>query len=330
MYRHLLVPLDGSQRAERAVPVAERIARATGSHLTLLQAISLPLPIGAPYDAAAVSSYSIEHAEAQSSAYLARVAGWPLLSGLEVDTKVMAQSPALAILNGARETGADLIVICSHGHTGATRWILGSVAEHVARQSLIPVLVLREHGPTPAHLHPDPAQPLRILVPLDGSAFAEAALTPAADLILALAGPKGGALHLTVALPPYDLDRENVPETLALDGARDYLRRTAEHLRQTAPALRVSWSVTAGLDAAQAVIQVAETGEDTAGAGPESRCDLIAMATHGRSGIARWAMGSITERVLHGTKLPLLIVRPAAVVQQTAPSVSADNVAEIH
>ncbi len=329
MYSHLLVPLDGSERAERAVTVAERIARSNGSRITLLQVISLPLPIGAPYDTAALSAYSIEQSEAEASNYLTRVAGWPLLSGVQVETAVVTGAPALAILDVAREKGTDLIVIGSHGRTGASRWVLGSVAEHIARQSPVPVLLLREQGPSPSHLHPDPEQPLRILVPLDGSPFAESALAPAAELLLALAGREPGqaswdgraALHLTLALPPYDMDRENLPDTFALDGAREYLRRTADRLRDSYPQVHVSWSVSSGLDVAEALLRVAETGESAEGAAPATRCDLIVMATHGRSGIARWALGSTTERVLHGTKLPLLVVRPAAV----AAAVSTDR-----
>lgn len=320
MYTHLLVPLDGSERAERAVPVAERIARTTGGRITLLQVINLPMPLGAPYDAAALSAYSFEQTEAEAASYLARVAGWPLLNGVRVETEVVTGAPAATVLDIAREKQADLIVICSHGRTGATRWMLGSVAEHIARQSLVPVLILREQGAVPAHPHPDPLQPMRILVPLDGSLFAEAALAPAAQLILALAGPEQAALHLALALPPYEMDRENVPNTLALDGARAYLMRTADRMRGTYPQLRVSWSVTSDVDVAQALLRVAETGDEV-GTGPGSPSDLIAMATHGRSGIIRWALGSTTERVLHGTKLPLLIVRPAAAAQQDVPAV---------
>lgn len=333
MFKQLLVPLDGSERAERAVPVAARIARTSGSRIILLQVVSVPLPIGAPYDTAALSAYSLDQSEAEASAYLTRVAGWPLLSGLRVETLTLVGAPAVAVLDTARDKGADLIVIASHGRAGASRWVLGSVAEHVARQSPVPVIMLREHGPTPAHPHPDPEQPLRILVPLDGSLFAEAALAPSADLALALsgigpdAGPRSAesaeraGVHLTLVLPPYDMDRENLPDTLALDGARAYLRRTADRLRETYPQLDVSYSVAAGIDAADALLRAAETGEDAEGAGPGSRCDLIAMATHGRSGIARWALGSITERVLHGTKLPLLIVRPAAAAKQAKAEV---------
>lgn len=319
MYAHLLVPLDGSERAERAVLVAERIARATDGRITLLQVINLPMPLGAPYDAAALSAYSYEQTEAEAAAYLTRVAGWPLLEDLPVETEVVTGAPAATVLDVAREKKADLIVICSHGRTGATRWMLGSVAEHIARQSPVPVLILREQGAIPAHPHPDPTQPLRILVPLDGSLFAEAALAPAAQLILALAGPHQAALHLTLALPPYEMERANVPDTLVLDGARTYLMRAADRMRGTYPQLRVSWSVTSDVDVAQALLRVAETGDEVS-TGPGSRSDVIAMATHGRSGIIRWALGSTTERVLHSTTLPLLIVRPAVVAKQGIPA----------
>src|SRR5262249_22930077 len=98
MYTHLLVPLDGSERAEHAVPVAERIARTlatrgSGSHITLMQAISVPLPIGAPYDTAALSAVSMEQTEEQASVYLTRIAGWPLLSGLGLAITVVTGGP---------------------------------------------------------------------------------------------------------------------------------------------------------------------------------------------------------------------------------------------
>jgi len=101
--------------------------------------------------------------------------------------------------------------------------------------------------------------------------------------------------------------------------AKRYLSSTVEHLHLRegliAPAvadlkLPITWSVAVDTDVASALIRVAENGEDAEGAGVFGGCDLIAMATHGYGGIQRWAMGSITERVLSATKLPLLIVRP--------------------
>lgn len=321
MYTHILVPLDGSERAERALPFAERIARATGSRITLLQAINATVPLGGFNDAGALSAHSMEADEAETTAYLCRVAGWPMFSGLHVETTVVtSRAAAAAILDFAQEQRADLIVMCSHGRTGAARWMLGSVADHVTRQSPVPVLVLREQGPSPLEAQKDVKQPQRIMVPLDGSLVAEAALTPAALLGLALAGPEHAELHLTLTLAPYEMDRESYPDALALEGARAYLTKVADRLCAAHPRLHsVSWSVTSGVDVAHAILRAAETGED--GENPEAArpCDLIAMATHGRSGVSRWAMGSIAERVLHGTRLPILIVRPTAVDQRNVP-----------
>jgi nucleotide-binding universal stress UspA family protein len=217
--------------------------------------------------------------------------------------------------------------MCSHGRTGPSRWLLGSVAEHVARHSGAPVLVLQESGPIPAGLHPDPTQPMRMLVSLDGSKLAEAALEPACMLISALAGPDGAAVHLTVALTPLETDVRYMPEGLALEGARTYLADATDRVRTRYPHLLVTWSVSSGFDTAETLMHTAETGEDAAGAGAPSRCDLIAMATHGHTGLARWALGSITERVLHASTLPLLIVRPSVIVSGRQPATSEQSVA---
>jgi nucleotide-binding universal stress UspA family protein len=312
MYTHILVPLDGSERAERALLVAARIAHATGARITLLHALPIPLSAGALYDGAMLTASQIAEQRAAAAGNLADVSGRPLLTGLSVDTQLSVQTPAAAILDTASEGHVDLVVMCSHGRSGVSRWVLGSVAEHVARHATAPVLVQREGGPIPARPHPDPEQLTRMLVPLDGSALAEAALDPAAELILALAGPHGAALHLTLVLTPLEADPEYMPEGLALVGARTYLARVADRLRSTHPLLTVTWSVASGFDTADTLLRVAETGEDAEGAGPSSRCDLIAMATHGRTGPARWALGSVTERVLHASALPLLVVRPPA------------------
>ncbi len=99
--------------------------------------------------------------------------------------------------------------------------------------------------------------------------------------------------------------------------AKRYLSSTVEQMRAglVAPVmanlkLPITWSVAIDTDVAEGIVRVAENGEDAEGAGVFGRCDVIAMATHGRGGVQRWAMGSITERVLSATKLPLLIVRP--------------------
>jgi len=263
---------------------------------------------------------------ARATDYLARVARSPELAGIEIKTEVLPGAPALSILPVVRASQADLIVMCSHGYTGRTRWLLGSVSQKVARHSPVPVLVLHEDGSMPMNLHPDGMRPVRVLVPLDGSSFAEAALAPAAHLSSALSAPARGALHVArvLRLPPMDENGQNYRlaeiEKLGMWEAQAYLRTVERTLREGDLA-RLNLSITSSLsidpDVAGTLIGIAEIGADMRDAVEVyPPCDLIAMATHGRGGLERWMLGSVTERVLGSTKLPLLIVRPTAIMAQ--------------
>lgn len=208
--------------------------------------------------------------------------------------------------------------MCSHGSTGLKRWVLGSIAEKVARHSPIPVLVLHEDGPKLTTKPASPAYPVRLLVPLDGSTLAEAALTPAVQLCIALAAPWHGALHLTRALnlppvPAGEQEHQASMQEAARADAKAYLQTIAARLQQGEAAgygLMVSTSVHMQTDVAETLIHVAERGEGGEAGERFDACVAIAMASHGGSNLAYWAMGSVTERILHGSKLPMLIVRP--------------------
>jgi nucleotide-binding universal stress UspA family protein len=194
------------------------------------------------------------------------------------------------------------------------------VSQHLVRYADVPVLVFREQGSKLQSPHPDMEHLFRVLVCLDGSEFAEAALTPAAQLALALGGgtkkrtsPAGQAgLHLVLVIPPSEVDQSNSPPALGLAGAKEYLAGVADRMKQEYPGLTLSWSVGVGLDTAKTIVRVAESGEDVEGAGVFGGCDVVALSTHGRTGIARWTMGSVTERVIDSSNLPALVVRPEA------------------
>jgi nucleotide-binding universal stress UspA family protein len=153
---------------------------------------------------------------------------------------------------------------------------------------------------------------MHVLVPLDGSTYAEAAIVPAALLASVLAAPARGELHLTrvVSALPQQVSDEEVGRT------ERYLRSAIERL-QHAPLtdagvpldVLMAWSVTVADDPATGIIQVAENSgkRDTAERGES--CQVIAMVTHGLGGPQLWAMGSTTERVLQAARQPLLIVR---------------------
>jgi nucleotide-binding universal stress UspA family protein len=183
------------------------------------------------------------------------------------------------------------------------------VAHTLVHHSAVPLLVLTQREASALLEHRATARPLRALVPLDGSAFAEAALSPAFHLVAALSAPAQGALHLAqvvqVSAARGEEGMTSAEKEGALQRAPSYLATTAERVQTSEKDLKLSITSTAvpGLDVVDTLLGLAEQE----GA---SRSDLIAISTHGRHGLERWAMGSVTERVLTPTKLPLLIVRP--------------------
>lgn len=231
---------------------------------------------------------------------------------------------ATTILSVAEIGRFDLIVLCSHGRSGVRRWLLGSVAEKVARYAPVPVLLLREGGPALVGVPPQAEGPLRALIPLDGSPRAEATMLPAAQLIAALAAPGPAVLHLTRVVAQLEPTESGQREWEAqMREARQYLSTAVVPLREaldegplSMSRFAITWSLICDDDIAAGILRVAETGEVTEAVDGPERADVIAMATHGYSGIRRWAMGSITERVLHACRLPILIVRPAEMIDQ--------------
>jgi nucleotide-binding universal stress UspA family protein len=325
MFERILVPLDGSARAERAIPVAARLTRASGGVVVLLRVAGFPSAF-APYTLADPWTVQriIDADVAEAQEYLEGVAGLHRLQGVRVETEVIVGTAANTILSVAGTGRFGLIVLCSHGSSGMRRWMLGSVAEKVARYAPVPVLLLREGGPALAGVSPQVEDSLCALIPLDGSARAEAALLPAARLIAALAAPGPASLHLTRVVAQLQPTESGQREWEArMHETRQYLSAAAAHLRESLEEVSLStnriaitWSIICDDDIAAGILRVAETGEVTEAVDGVERADVIAMATHGYSGIQRWALGSITERVLHACKLPILVVRPAEMIDE--------------
>lgn len=309
MFKRILVALDGSARSEQALPVAARLAHASHGAVVLLQVINPPLDYStgtAPVSI--ITEDFIDTVIAEENSYLSGVAHSDVCRDVRTSTVVEFGLPAQRILAVAEAQAVDLIVICSHGRTSLMRWMLGSVAEQVITQSAVPVLVVREGGPALIGRHAEAARSFSALVTLDGSLLAEAALLPAANLLAMLSASSRGELHLlqVVRAPAGGVSAQVVVE------AQAYLERAQERLLKQVRGLNISLtsSVTQASDIAQAIVTKAEKGLQKAG---KSDYDLLVMATHGRGGLERLVMGSVTERVLHSTKLPMLVVRPPQV-----------------
>src|SRR5579872_4230348 len=176
MFKRILVPLDGSARAESAIPVAARIARAYGASITLLRISETPIEYG-PYLAppASYSKVTIEADLAVLKGYLEKVAQSEALAGIDVEVKSLFGAVAPTIIAAAQAYHASLIVMCSHGYTGFKRCLLGSIADKIARYAPVPTLIVREGAALSALAL---KQPVRALVALDGSPLSEAVFEP--------------------------------------------------------------------------------------------------------------------------------------------------------
>lgn len=313
MFKRILVPLDGSKRAEQAVPVAARIARASGGTVILLQAALSPINFRAEkkLPGEAYSEDGTGEVEALSMNYLDIASKMAELVGVKIETRVVFGNTAPSILAAVEPLEVDLIVMCSHGYSGFKRWALGSIAHKIIPHSPVPVLVLRDGGPTLT------AKAVSVLVTLDGSPLAESVLMPVVQLTTALASPLNITLHL---LRVVDLPASHGSSKFAANAFVDQLRTDAKREAQAylaavaqqlidsediVPDLIVTTSIAVNPDVAEALVQISEQELHAGG-----RFDLVAMATHGRGGLQRWTMGSITERVLHHSKLPMFIVCP--------------------
>ncbi len=281
MYRTLLVPLDGSAFSVRALPTATTLARHLGVKLILMRAVLAPVAPGEDPVAARIQAVD----EVQT--YLSGLAASYAEQGLNVEISLPYGDAAELILEGISLHAADLVVMCTHGRSGLGRWLYGSVAEKVLAQSPTPVLLIRPTGEASRfELQPEQAS---LLVPLDGSAFAETALPHAAALARAFGGT---ILLLRVVEPPLAAYEGSYRE------AASYLEEVAQRLRAT------------GLSV-QTYVRRGAPADIIAYWGEETKADLIVMATRGRTGIARVLLGSVALEVVRRSPWPIMLVRPA-------------------
>lgn len=308
MQRQILVPLDGSRLAESALPHALTLARATGNGLTLLRVV--PVPPAANPLAWAVPGHSTTwayHKEMLDMAreYLESIVGRLEREGVAALTKLVEGDPAENIIRHAQDNlDIVMIVMATHGRSGLSRWVLGSIAEKVLQTSPTPLVLVRPPEDEAETWVPAPQMPgySTILVPLDGSTLAEQALKQTRMLAIATGAT---LLLVSVVSGPEDLSiarRAESMRVLAVMHEQEkqrldsYLASTAQQIE--AAGIKVRTLLSEG-DAADEILR----------ASLEKDADLILMSTHGLGGLERLWMGSVAIRVAHAADLPVLLVR---------------------
>ncbi|HSG48037.1 MAG TPA: universal stress protein, partial [Longimicrobiales bacterium] len=218
-------------------------------------------------------------------------------SSAEVDTALLDGEVPRTLEDYARTVNADAVVISTHSRTGMRRVWMGSVAEALIRAGDLPILAV--HAEEGDAVGP-PLTLKNILIPLDGSELSESIVAPAVELGIAFGAR---VTLLQVVSSRFPTSSGLVPAlpqhwTEALQSGEDYLEKVARRIRVRG--LRVEPMVMAHPRPAQAIHDVAD----------EVDADLIAMATHGYTGMKRALFGSVAEDVLRNTRVPLLVRRP--------------------
>jgi nucleotide-binding universal stress UspA family protein len=300
LFRSVFVPLDGSPFAEQALSFAVEIARRAGAMLQLGM-VHHPVPaLATALEVPEIEAQLDQEARAREKTYLEsivnRVRG---SANVPVTSTLVEGAVADALQSQIESSGADLVVLTTHGRGAVSRFWLGSVADQLMRRLHVPLLMVR-----PTKEAPPPPQIRRILIALDGSPFAERALAWA----MALGKPFGASYTLLfVVEPPLPIADPSglmvLPATLEAErklkeNAQAYVTRAAEKLRQEG--LDVSTTVADSLTAANAILAHAT----------ETKADVIALASHGAGGFERLVLGSVADKVIRGATEPVLVVRP--------------------
>ncbi|MCC6792852.1 MAG: universal stress protein [Thermomicrobiales bacterium] len=309
---HALVPIDGSSLAEQAIPYAQSLVGSNG-HITLLRVLGQPESVYDPLGATLLTGAEllVQAREQAERELLAAQARWGTEGYAPITMVTLVGDPVEEILNAARDRSADVIVMASKGRGAFGRLTLGSVTDRVTRTSTLPVLVIRSNDALV-----DLSRPLlrRMVVPLDGSDRAMAALPVAATL--------AKQLHASVHLVTVADFVTNAPPAVAYGAAYsqnvydDYMAgvvkdatTSLESMANPVTELGVDTTVeVVDGTAAEALIDLARHG------------DIIVMTSHGRGGFRRWLLGSVAEKLIRYSPAPVMLVPARHAVHAEAPA----------
>lgn len=278
MYSEILMPLDGSHLSEQVLPYVRMLAGSFGLPVHLFRAFGpvpeeLADPIHGRYLDAVAESYRVEATD-----YLNTIKRSMAGLSAQISCTVREGRPAHLIVEEAEKNPGTLVAMSTHGRSGISRWLLGSITDKVLHATKAPLLVVRASEAEDAA---PPSELTSIIVPLDGSILAEQSLSHATDL--------ANAMKLNVILVGVESDGEEVCER--------YLHEVQEKLSREGVA-----SVEKRVLHGHPADNIVDLAHDTA-------LSLVAMTTHGRSGIGRWVLGSVTDRVVRYSGDPVLVIR---------------------
>ena len=299
MFTRILTPLDGSTTAEKVLPYTRFVAGQLKLPIELLAVVDIvEMTTHISADRALHLDTMIEDSVRNSERYLGRVAG--TFPGASTKCRVEKGKAEQVIIETAAADEGTLITMATHGRSGINRWLLGSIAEKVLRGATNPLLVVRATEEAKA----DNVATLKsIVMPLDGSELAESVLPTVAELAKTL--KLEVVLFRAYSIPYsayasaegyYAVDYEELLKAMR-EEAVDYLEKKTEAVKKL------------GIDKVSCVAKEGFAADEIISLSRKSPDNLIAMCTHGRSGVKRWVLGSVTETVVRHSADPVLVIR---------------------
>jgi len=299
MYSKILIPLDGSKTAEKVLPYASYLASRLGIPVELLAVVDIAdLAAHTSAEKARFIQGIIEEGERSSKEYLRKVAG--TFGDVKVHCSVEKGRADEVIVEKGEADTAMLIAMATHGRSGLNRFLLGSIAEKVLRGAVNPLLLVRateEAADAEAVFK-------TMIVPLDGSEIAESVLPMAAGTAkkLGLEVVLFRAYHLPFNAYAGDdgYYATNYDDLISAvrDEAEEYLQKKVAEVKKL------------GVEKVSALAKEGFAGDEILSIGRKTPKGLIAMCSHGRSGVRRWVLGSVTENVVRHAIDPVLVSRP--------------------
>jgi nucleotide-binding universal stress UspA family protein len=299
MFKRILLPLDGAEIAEMALPYAEELARSLGSEIVLFHVRG--------------QEQRVEYEHIQQT-YLERLAEQvkhnlsqdpPKAGDVKVTTRLAAGEPSESICSLVNKNEVDLVIMASVSASGLKIGkMLGSVADHVCRTIPVPVMLIRPNFIKPRSDNKKMID--HILLPLDGSELSKLAL-PVGEELAARLKASLTLFQMAHLIRLYD---DGSGSTLYID--YQALNNQEENRVQTEMALLEKRLAGKGLDLNSVVTKGFDPADEIIETAKKINADLTVMSTHGRSGLGRWAFGNVAEKVLRHGESPLLLVHARA------------------
>lgn len=294
MYERMLVPLDGSELAKVALNYAGELGARLGSEITLLSVVESAETQGYR-DSQSYLAEMVQVTKRHIRSYFKK----PETKVIKVGSQVLVGEPAEQIVDFADRKDIGLIVMVSHGQSGVRHWALGSVTNKVVMATKHPVAVIRAKRPR-SHIRRKGLLN-KILVPLDGSKESEKII----PYIEELASRLGGEVVLLQVLAPTRYE-------YTAEGALQVPYTTTDLWRLQATLIRYLGKLVARLKdrgiTTSLEVEVGIAGEEIIKFADENNVDIVAMSTHGLSGLSYWSIGSVAYKVLQAGNSHLMLV----------------------